>query len=366
MEIRFRDRKPVVAILLVLVVLLASALLFRAFVDSRRIVSNPRPIAPRGDLADIEKATISLFEMAAPSVVYLFTENAQSSFWGAERIRQGTGSGFLWDRHGHVVTNYHVLEGASSVQVRLDSGQTFNAAYVGASPDHDLAVVRLRTIPDRIDPIPVGTSADLRVGQAVFAIGNPFGLSRTLTTGVISAIDRRLPTAGGREVLGAIQTDAAINPGNSGGPLLDSAGRLIGVNTAIISGSGSSAGIGFAVPVDVVNQIVPRLITDGRVPRPGIGIRLLEDEMAAGLIDAGVIIESVLPGSSAERAGLKGIDYRRRILGDIIVAADGHAIKSLADFIRRMQEYRIGETIALEVRRDGRQLTVNVKVMDIS
>ncbi len=192
--------------------------------------------------------------------------------------------------------------------MRLDSGEAIRATYVGGSPDHDLAIKRLRSTPQSIRPIPVGTSDDLAVGQAVFAIGNPFGLARTLTSGVISALDRRLPTAGGREVMGVIQTDAAINPGNSCGPLIDSAGRLIGVNTAIISGSGNSAGIGFAVPVDVVNRVVPKLITNGKVPRPGIGIIVLDEEIAAGLGVLGVVIDRVAPGSEADSIGLQGID----------------------------------------------------------
>jgi 2-alkenal reductase len=212
----------------------------------------------------------------------------------------------------------------------------------------------------------VGTSSDLAVGQAVFAIGNPFGLARTLTTGVISALDRRLPTAGGREVVGVIQTDAAINPGNSGGPLIDSAGRLIGVNTAIISQSGSFAGIGFAVPVDVVNQVVPKLITDGKVPRPGIGIIVLDEEVAAGLGVVGVVIDRVVPGSEADRVGLQGIDYRNRILGDIIEAVDNQEVKNIDEFIRILENYDIGQSIMLNVRRGKEIRTVAVKIMDIS
>jgi 2-alkenal reductase len=272
----------------------------------------------------------------------------------------------LWDGYGHVVTNFHVIQGAQSIQVRLDTGEAIRATYVGGSPDHDLAVIRLRSTPDSIRPIPVGTSTDLAVGQAVFAIGNPFGLARTLTTGVISALDRRLPTAGGREVVGVIQTDAAINPGNSGGPLIDSAGRLIGVNTAIISGSGSFAGIGFAVPVDVVNRVVPKLITNGKVPRPGIGIIVLDEEVAAGLGVLGVVIDRVVPGSEAERVGLQGIDYRNRILGDIIVAAGNQEVKNIDEFIRFLDNYAIGQSILIDVRRGDQIRTVEVKIMDIS
>ena len=265
-----------------------------------------------------------------------------------------------------MVTNYHVLEGAQRIQVRLDSGEAIDASYVGGAPDQDLAVVRLRSMPDKIQPIPIGSSSNLQVGQAVFAIGNPFGLTRTLTTGVISALDRRLPTGGGREIMGVIQTDAAINPGNSGGPLIDSAGRLIGVNTAIISESGSSAGIGFAVPVDVVNNIVPLLITNGKVPRPGIGIVVLDEETSAGLGVIGAVIDRVMSESEADRAGLIGIDYRRRKLGDIIISANDQTVNNINDFLRIVQNLNIGETISLEVKREETLRKVRVKIMDIS
>ena len=362
-----RSQNRLVFIIVICLMVAAAFTYFNRFADrGRRIVSQPREILPRGDLADFEKSTITIFNSAAPSVVYIFTENAQSGFFGRREVQQGAGSGFLWDNHGHVVTNYHVIQGSQSIQVRLDSGEAIRATYVGGSPDHDLAIIRLRSTPQSIRPIPVGTSDDLAVGQAVFAIGNPFGLARTLTTGVISALDRRLPTAGGREVMGVIQTDAAINPGNSGGPLIDSAGRLIGVNTAIISGSGSSAGIGFAVPVDVVNRVVPKLITNGKVPRPGIGIIVLDEEIAAGLGVLGVVIDRVVPGSEADRVGLQGIDYRNRLIGDIIVAAGDQEVRNIDEFIRILENYAIGQLIMLGVRRGDQIRTVEVKIMDIS
>ncbi len=362
-----RSQNRLVFIIIICLVVAAAFTYFNRFADrGRRIDSQPREILPRGDLAEFERSTINIFNSAAPSVVYIFTENAQSGFFGRREVQQGAGSGFLWDRHGHVVTNFHVIQGSQSIQVRLDSGEAIRATYVGGSPDHDLAIIRLRSMPQSIRPIPVGTSADLAVGQAVFAIGNPFGLARTLTTGVISALDRRLPTAAGREVMGVIQTDAAINPGNSGGPLIDSAGRLIGVNTAIISGSGSSAGIGFAVPVDVVNRVVPKLITNGKVPRPGIGIIVLDEEVAAGLGVLGVVIDRVVPGSEADRVGLQGIDYRNRLIGDIIVAAGDQELKNIDEFIRILEKHAIGEMIMLDVRRGDQNRKVEVKVMDIS
>ena len=360
-------KKWVFFIFIVFLIFLAALLYWDQFPGGRkRIVSVPRVVTPRGNLADFETSTISIFNSAAPSVVYIFTERAVSEFFGGRSIQQGAGSGFLWDEQGHVVTNIHVIQGAQNIQVRLDSGEAIAATYVGGSPDHDLAVVRLRQTLDNIQPIPVGTTKDLQVGQSVFAIGNPFGLTRTLTTGVISALDRRLPTATGRDVVGVIQTDAAINPGNSGGPLLDSAGRLIGVNTAIISGSGSSAGISFAVPVDVVNQIVPQLISKGKVPRPGIGIVVLDEERTARLGVVGVVIDRVMPGSEADRAGLKGIDYANRRLGDIIVRAENESVKNLDEFIRVLQKFEIGQTISIEVLNNDRSRTVEVKIMDIS
>lgn len=334
--------------------------------ERARVENHIRAVTPRGSLADFEKTTISIFNAAAPSVVYIFTENAVTGFFGTRQVRQGAGSGFLWDDQGHVVTNFHVIEGARRIQVRLDTGEAIDATYVGGSPDHDLAVIRLRRGLGDSRPIPVGDSSNLQVGQTVLAIGNPFGLSRTLTTGVISALDRRLPTATGREVVGVIQTDAAINPGNSGGPLMDSSGRLIGVNTAIISGSGSSAGIGFAVPVDVVNTVVPQLIAKGKFPRPGIGIAVLDDEAAASLGVVGVVINQVMPDSEAERAGLEGIDYRQRILGDVIVGVEGKPVTTTDDFVRALQNFDIGGTVTLNVRQGDQVRDVAVIIMDIS
>ena len=359
--------KRIYFFIIILLIVVGSFFFWEHYVyNQRRIESHTREITPRGSLADFEKTTISIFNKAAPSVVYIFTERAISDFFGSRDIRQGAGSGFLWDRNGHVVTNYHVIEGAQRIQVRLESGEAIEATFVGGAAEYDLAVIRLRRNPTNIQPIPVGTSTNLQVGQTVLAIGNPYGLSRTLTTGVISALDRRLPTATGREVVGAIQTDAAINPGNSGGPLIDSSGRLIGVNTAIISRSGSSAGIGFAVPVDTVNKVVPQLIAKGKYPRPGIGIVVLDEESAAGLGAVGVVIERVIPGSEAERAGLEGIDYRRRILGDIVVAVEGNPVNNLDEFSRILQDSEIGGTITLRVQRDGRLRDVVVTIMDIS
>jgi len=329
-------------------------------------VDAPRPVAARGDLAALESLTIEIFDQTAPSVAYIFTEARGSGARGSARARRGAGSGFVWDQAGHVVTNAHVVAGARRVLVRLDTGEAIAAKVLGAAADYDLAVLELAESRTRFQPIPIGSSADLRVGQMVLAIGNPFGLSRTLTTGVISALDRSLPTGEGRVIEDVIQTDAAINPGNSGGPLLDSAGRLIGVNTAILSGSGGSAGIGFAVPVDTVNRVVPELIRRGRVPRPGFGIEVTDDAFAARLGIDGVIVARVISGSPAAAAGLRGFDPDARRLGDVIVALDGTRVRNPAELSRALAAAGIGATVRLQVARDGEVREVDVEVVDIS
>lgn len=329
-------------------------------------LDKPRTVAPRGDLAEFERVSTELFEAAAPAVAYIFTETSSGSPFDKSDPQSGAGSGFVWDGAGHVVTNFHVVQEADRIAVRLYSGEAIPATLVGAAPDYDLAVLRLSTSSASLRPIPIGNSADLKVGQAVFAIGNPFGLSRSLSTGVISALGRHLPTASGREIHGVIQTDAAINPGNSGGPLLDSAGRLVGVNTAIVSGSGSSAGVGFAVPVDVVNRVVPRLIKDGRFPRAGIGIALANEETSARLGLPGIVIAEVLPGSSAEEARLEGLNRRSGRLGDIITMVNGRRVRTIAEFAAALEEAGIGNEVELTVVRNNRERTVKLRVIDIS
>jgi 2-alkenal reductase len=236
------------------------------------------------------------------------------------------------------------------VTIRLAAGDIVSAEVVGTAPNYDLAVLRLGRAGDLPPPIAIGTSADLKVGQAAFAIGNPFGLDQTLTTGVISALQRRLPTSEGREIADVIQTDASINPGNSGGPLLDSAGRLIGVNTAIFSPSGASAGIGFAVPVDVVNRVVPQLIRSGRVPTPGL---------------EGVVVVRTLAGSPAARAGLRGVDPRTGEIGDVIVGVNGRPVRRLSDLTEELERIGVGRSLELLLERDGRRTTVSVEVADV-
>ncbi len=325
----------------------------------------PRTVAPRGELASFELTANRVFMSAAPSVVYIFTERRGRSIFGGGDTQQGTGSGFIWDAAGHVITNHHVIAGADRVFVRFDSGKSASAVIVGSSPDHDLAVLRVSGLSFGLQPIPIGKSSNLKIGQAVFAIGNPFGLSRSLSTGVVSALGRRLPTRSGREIQDAIQTDAAINPGNSGGPLLDSAGRLIGVNTAIISGTGSYSGIGFAVPVDTVNRIAPQIIANGRVARPGIGIQAGSPELAARLNVEGVIVFDVTRGGPADKAGLVGIDIAAQRLGDVIVAVNGKPVLTIAELASELEKVGVGKDAELIVMRDGVQRSVTVQLADI-
>ena len=326
---------------------------------------NARSITPRGALADFEKTSVELFEKTAPSVAYIFPIKQQIDFFGRRQTQRSTGSGFVWDRAGHIITNFHVIKGADQVFVRLDTGQPARAKVIGSSPDHDLAVLRVKELPGKLVPIPVGTSSDLKIGQSVFAIGNPFGLQRTLTTGIVSALGRDLPTSSGREITGVIQTDAAINPGNSGGPLLDSSGRLIGVNTAIASSTGASNGIGFAVPVDTVNKIVPQLIKRGRAVRPGIGISAANEEFAASVGVQGIIIVDVLRGGSAQRAGLRGVNRRLQELGDIIIEANGQKVNNINDLSKVLENIGIGNSVKLTIIRNDQEIEVSVKVMDL-
>ena len=256
----------------------------------------PRAVADRGPLAAGERQTIELFEASSPSVVYITTVRVGRDRFSRNllEIPQGTGTGFVWDDRGHVVTNFHVLHGAQIARVTLDDQTTWEAKLVGVSPDKDLAVLQIEAPTEALHAIPIGTSGDLKVGQKVLAIGNPFGLDHTLTTGVISGLGREIKSVAGRPIQNVIQTDAAINPGNSGGPLLDSAGRLIGVNTMIYSPSGAYAGVGFAVPADTVNRIVPKLIVYGKIVRPGLGVEI-DDYLNERLDLEGVIVHDVLP-----------------------------------------------------------------------
>ncbi len=325
------------------------------------------PVVPRGDLAADERATIELFERASPSAAYI-TSVARRASWlrlDVQQIPRGSGSGFLWDDRGHVVTNFHVIRGANAALATLADRSTWEAEIVGAAPEKDLAVLRIQAPRQRLRPIELGTSADLRVGQKVYAIGNPFGLDQTLTTGVISALGREIESLAQIAIRDVIQTDAAINPGNSGGPLLDSAGRLIGVNTAIFSPSGAFAGIGFAIPADTVRWVVPELIARGRIERPRLGVELVSARAVRNLDLEGALVVRVEPGSGAARAGLRGTrqdEFGRLLLGDVIVEVEGVAIGSSDDLVLALERRRPGEVVEVTVLRDGRRQPVRVEL----
>jgi S1-C subfamily serine protease len=333
--------------------------------------AEPRPVAARGPLSAEEQRTIDIFEAASPSVVYITTVQHVRDFWSRNvmRVPQGTGSGFIWDASGHVVTNYHVIQGAQEALITLADQRSYPARLIGASPDHDLAVLQIEVDVDAPPALPIGSSADLRVGQSVYAIGNPFGLDHTLTTGVISALNRSIDDERGRVIENVIQTDAAINPGNSGGPLIDSAGRLIGINTMIYSPSGAYAGIGFAVPVDTVNRVVPRIIAYGRYVRPTLGISANDDVSRRVLqgADPGIVVLQVQQGSPADRAGLRAAQMTsagRVVLGDVIVGFNGQGVEDFADLVRMLDQHVFGDEVTLKVRRGGETRDVKVTLSD--
>ncbi len=325
----------------------------------------PHIVSTAGKLSEWEKSNIELFLAASPSVVSITTEQLRMNPMIGTEVAQGAGSGFIWDETGHVVTNFHVIEGASTVYVQLHAGDPIRARVVGGARQDDIAVVKLSNVPAGLRPLPVGTSRTLQVGQATYAIGNPFGLQRTLTTGIVSALERRLPTAQGREVRGVIQTDAAVNPGNSGGPLLDSSGQLIGVNTAILSESGASAGIGFAIPVDLIRRVVPEVLKNGRAPRPGLGIVAADERLAAQLGVRGVVVLDVARGSPAEKAALRAFRPDGRDPGDIIVAVNGKPTQTVADLAEALDDAGIGNEVTATVKRGDTERQVKMRVVDL-
>jgi S1-C subfamily serine protease len=326
----------------------------------------PRVVTARGDLASDEQATIKLFEEASKSVVYITRLAIVRNSWtmNPQAIPEGTGSGFIWDDKGHVVTNNHVVQGADAARVTLYDHTTYGARLVGASAENDLAVVKIDTHGKKLQPILIGSSNDLKVGQKTFAIGNPFGLDQTLTTGVVSALGREIESSSKQSLHGMIQTDAAINPGNSGGPLLDSSGRLIGVNTAIYSPSGAYAGIGFAIPVDTVNEVVTQIIRGERVSPPRLGIQVADPAVARKLgVTSGVLVMRLVPGGPAEEAGLKPTRRNQSgdiVLGDVVVALDGQPVKTVRDLTSMLNKHKPGDAVKVTVLRDEERVDVEV------
>jgi S1-C subfamily serine protease len=357
------SRFLILALLVILGIYIAQPYIDRLIYSA----STPRAVEPRGNLSDLERSTIELFEHVSPSVVQVVGRAAglEAAPSEGEGVPAQTGTGFIWDKAGDIVTNNHVVEGTDELAVRLASGRVLRAQVVGTAPNYDLAVIRVDSTRDLPPPITIGTSDDLKVGQSVFAIGNPFGLDQSLTTGIISALKRHLPTNAGREIANVIQTDAAINPGNSGGPLLDSAGRVIGVNTAILSPSGTSAGIGFAIPIDVVNRVVPEIIGRGYVPTPGIGIVAASEAAATRAGAEGVAVVRTVPGSAAERAGLRGADANGGRLADVIVGVNGKPVHRLPDLTDELERVGVGKRVNLQVKRDSQERSVDVDVVDI-
>jgi S1-C subfamily serine protease len=321
---------------------------------------------PEG-LGEEERRGIEVFRRASASVVYITTTALRRDFFfDIFQIPQGSGTGFFWDREGHIVTNYHVIEGANRFSVTLADRSDWDAELVGVAPEKDLAVLKINAPAERLAPLTAGRSAELMVGQKVLAVGNPFGLDQTLTVGVVSALGRELRSPTGRVIRDVIQTDAAINPGNSGGPLLDSSGRLVGVNTAIYSPSGASAGIGLAIPVDTIGRLVPQLIQYGRPIEPGIrGLQWLSDRQATYFGLRNVVVRGVVAGSTADRIGLEGIGVNRRgryVLGDMILAVDGRPVESVDGMRDMFESVGVGGAVTLTIERDGRTREVNVEL----
>ena len=340
-------------------IMLAAVLARPAGAQPQRGDAAPRSVNPRHALGTEELANIEVFKRLSPSVVHITTLATERDFFNrsVQQVPRGTGTGFVWDNSGHIVTNFHVIQEGSGARVTLADQSSWPATLVGASADRDLAVLRINAPRDKLPAIPLGSSRDLQVGQKVFAIGNPFGLDQTLTVGIVSALNREIDSANQRTIRGVIQTDAAINPGNSGGPLLDSAGRLIGVNSAIYSPSGASAGIGFAIPVDEVNRIVPRLIRDGRITRPTLGVASANDGLRRALrAPEGVALVQVAPGGPAARAGLQAYARNRDgsiVPGDVITAINDEPVASLDDMLTVLEKHQPGERLNLSLWRNG-------------
>jgi S1-C subfamily serine protease len=369
---------PVVLLLLALLVLACGGLLYWLFLrpHGSEAPVPVRAVTPAGNLSGLEQQNIEVYDKVSPSVVHVtnIAERNNPFTLNVQRIPRGTGTGFVWDHDGHVVTNYHVVEGANAIQVTLADNSTYDVdgVHSWAYREKDIAVLTLEAPKSKLKPIPlIGTSHDLKVGQITYAIGNPFGLDQTMTTGIVSALGREIEEEEDRPpIQGAIQTSAAINPGNSGGPLLDSSGRLIGMTTAIVSPSGASAGIGFAIPVDDINQIVTQLINhSGKAAPPRLGAQFAQDQQRGQLgVDDGALILRVQPDSPAARAGLQGTTRDRQgrtQLGDVIVAINGQAVHDSRDVLKALGQFNVGDTITVTVLRDGQRQDVKVELTPV-
>lgn len=364
-HVRFRPLRLVFWLCVLLLILLSMRWFERDAATGLDPKAQPMPVAPVGKRSMDEETNIQIYERTSSSVVQVtsLTQETDSFSLNVERVPKGVGSGFVWDKDGHIVTNYHVVDGADGVRVTLADHSTYDARQIWADPEQDIAVVWI--VPKGpLHPVVVGTSHDLKVGQVVYSLGDPFGLDQTMTTGIVSALGREIEGSNGRRIGGVVQTSAAINPGNSGGPLFDTSGRLIGMNTAILSPSGAFAGIGFAIPVDEINQIVPQLIRNGKVVHPRLGVQIADDQLAQQLgVEQGALIVKVVPNSPAAQANLRST--RRSAtgaiqLGDVIVALDGRPIANADELRAAMGQSKPGSTVTLTIRREGRNEDVHV------
>ena len=312
-----------------------------------------------------EQNSIEVYKAVSPGVAFISTTSVQQDWFGNEQEGKGNGSGSVIDSAGHILTNYHVVENAQKLTVSFGGDKVYPATIVGGDPDTDLAVIKIDP-PAGMTVVPIGDSDKLSVGQKVLAIGNPFGLDRTLTTGVISGLQRPIRARNGRPIDAAIQTDASINPGNSGGPLLDKYGRMIGINSQILSPAGGSVGVGFAIPANTAKRIIPQLVQFGEVRRPKLGASLpsVDDLKQRGYrvpVESGLLVYQVQPGGSADRAGIHGVTTTGSI-GDILISADGQKLNDMDDLFRLLDKKQFGDTVNFEVYRAGRTVTVPVKL----
>ncbi|PIE90203.1 MAG: 2-alkenal reductase [Acidobacteria bacterium] len=361
------SRKSVVAGGILFLVFL---LIIQGFEANRHLVSSqPKDVSDSRPFLELEQRTIEVFDKVSPSVVFITSKAKRRNYFNlnVQEIPRGTGSGFIWDKQGHIVTNWHVIQGGDAFEVKFFDHTEMDAVVVGEWPDKDLAVLKVQSTPKGSSPISFGSSKNLKVGQFVYAIGNPFGLDQTLTMGVVSALGRTIKSISGRDIDDVIQTDAAINPGNSGGPLVDSSGNLVGINTMIYSPSGASAGIGFAVPAAIINRVVPQLISHGEVIRPIIGITThpRNDLILRNLGMRGAMVYQLWEGGPAEKAGLKAVHFPKfgnPVIGDVITRIDDNEIHDVDDLLVTLEKYKAGDQVVIEYIRDEKAMRVQLQL----